>query len=80
MSQLDDIVYMLYETAGQSPGKYIRSEWSGLKLLPDQAKQQVKDLMLELIGNIPEDWENYNGEMYGIFNERKRMAQEVSDL
>lgn len=45
-----------------------------------EAKQRIKDLIRELIGNIPEDWENYNGEMYGVFNERKRMAQEVSDL
>ncbi len=49
MSKLEDIVYHMYEKGGDS--KYVRAEWASKPYHPDQAKEDIKGLILELIGD-----------------------------
>lgn len=55
---LDDIVYHMYESSGTS--KYVLA---GRKPLhPDEAKKQIKTLMLTLIGDDEKGYTDYRGE------------------
>ena len=61
MSKLDDVCYRMYENSGNS--EYIRAEWAGRSYHPDQAKKEIKDLMLELTQIDPKTIDKGN-EMY----------------
>lgn len=77
MSKLDDICYRMYEISGNS--KYVRAEWAGKPFHPDEAKQQIKALMLELIGEDEEaEWSPRRA---GHRNElRSELRREVEEL